>query len=144
MSALISIHYTVSKDVKRHTARKGDGASQFEPSTSKQDLKVLRAVHMLDTFDRVTIANTLDVPFGTVSRVLSQLCNSGYILQLNKSRAYQLGELDLFPWPADHRHNYDDDQEDAISSVLYEKSVHWPKLMKELAKVIKPKRRRKP
>lgn len=142
MSALISAHYTVSKDVKRRASRKGDGISKFTPSTSKQDLKVLRAIHMMDLFDRITIANTIDVPFGTVSRVISQLMNSGYVWPLNKSRVFTIDELNQFPWARDHAHNYDDSDNDTISSALYEKTAHWPKLMQELTKVLK--KRRKP
>lgn len=144
MSAMLDPSYQTGKGVKRRAVHKGSGASRFKPSTSKQDLKVLRAIHMLDVFDRITIANTLDIPFGTVSRVVSQLQNSGYVIPLNKLRVFKLSELNTFPWPKDHRHNYDDDAIDTIGSASYEKTLNWPKLMAALTKINKPKRKKKP
>jgi len=143
MNAMINLSYTTSKNTKRRALRKGTSPSLFTPSTSSQDLKVLRAVHMLDTFDRITVGNTVGVPFGPVSRVLRQLQNSGYIVPLNKARVFQLDELNAFPWPKGHLHNYDSGADDSISSAVYEKTISWPSLMKALTKTLKPKRKKK-
>lgn len=143
MSAMINLSYTTSKSVKQRAVHKGSGMAIFTPSTSAQDLKVLQAIHMLDTFDRITIGNCARVPFGTASRVFSQLQNSGYIVRLHETRKFKLSELNAFPWPKGHRHNYDEDQTKEIGSAIYKKTTSWPKLMVALTKVMKPKRKKR-
>ena len=143
MNAMLDLSYRTGQTTKRRAVRKGTGASLFKPSTSQQDLKVLRAIHMLDTFDRITVANVLDIPFGTVSRVVSQLMNSGYVIPLNKVKTFKRAELDAFPWPEDHRHNYDTESAVSVGSASYEKTANWPKLMVALSKINKPKPKKK-
>lgn len=55
------------------------GATPLRLSASADFRAVIRHVHVMSLFDRLGLALTINIPYGTVSRILTMLCNEGYI-----------------------------------------------------------------
>lgn len=104
----------------------------------------IRAIQALNLFDRVTIAVILKVPFGSVSRVISQLENEGYIVPAShKSFSWKMVRQN--PDLNGFRLNYSKKDgkvptSGELTSVTYHKSGTWDDLMKRWSHFLKSRK----
>mgnify|MGYP001612907731 CR=1 FL=1 len=92
---------------------------------SPQNIKILRAIDLADEgFSRTGLGVTMDIPYGSVSRVISELENSGYI--------EPSGSVEHFDAKAiretgieNNRINYSNSMPDKVTSKEYIKKNNW-------------------
>lgn len=72
------------------------GKTPVHLSASDDYRAVVRHIHVLPHFDRLQLALLINIPYGTVSRIITELFNEGYIERLyhlwNKKPVYEKRE----------------------------------------------------
>lgn len=69
------------------------GSTPVHLSSSDDYKAVIRHVHVMAIFDRLQLALLINIPYGTVSRILTELFNEGYIERVyhmwNRKKVYE-------------------------------------------------------
>lgn len=113
--------------------RHGPGLEPVRLSLTKDYRALVKALQVLPEFDRIGLAVLVDAPFGTVSRVLSELENENYIEPTGNKVVYTRADLVSNPDLQEHRLNYASGKKPTASSVSYRKSGKWPLFIKRWA-----------
>lgn len=113
--------------------------------SSNEDYKaVIRFIHLMPQFNRIEIAAIFKIPFGTVSRILAELTNEGFIEKTEEQTMYSemwiKRNRDLF----DHRMNYGSGKSGQRASVICIKSKTWPVFLSRWNTFLRTQRRRIP
>jgi hypothetical protein len=95
--------------------------------SSSEDYKaVIRAIHMLPRFDRILLSALYKIPFGTVSRILAELSNEGFVRKTQENAVYSEMWLKRNRDLMGHRMNYGTGGSGQRASVVCIKSQSWP------------------
>jgi hypothetical protein len=111
---------------------------------------VVRMVHVLPTVDRLGIGLVTGVPFGTVSRIISELDTDGYITspgsQVDLRLRYEAADTKpykLFEVTTKNgtRHNWNYGNCERSTSTIYGKTDKWPLFMRAYDRFLRRKGR---
>lgn len=113
------------------------GKTPVHLSYSTSYRNIIRTIHMLDQFDRIQVAAIHKVPFGTASRVFSELENERYIKSIRNNRYYIPSHLRRNEDLKDHRFNYSNSANGMIKSVICVKTERWDHFVKRWSRFLK-------
>ena len=119
--------------MKVHCSRgqRGSGISNLIFYRTPAFKYVVRAVDAIDEFDRIQLkiiaGPEQQIAFGTISRILSQMQNEGYIGRTGLKRTYSKRALRRNPDLVGLKFNYS--RSDDTSSVILTKTGKWTEFM---------------
>ena len=98
---------------------------------SEQYQAVIRAIHVLPQVDRLGLSLILGMPFGTVSRIISELLNEKYLRVVALAGYYDRKNFKgkIFQYDGKQLWNYGKSQ--TSKSVCLAKTRQWGKFMKK-------------
>jgi DNA-binding PadR family transcriptional regulator len=116
------------------------GATPLRLSASANFRAVIRHVHMMSHFDRLGLALMINIPYGTVSRILTMLYNEGYIEKVyhlwNKKKIYEKQGYSKGLPEANHdmrvngKTNWSYTDKDTAHQQLYRVSPKWDEFLR--------------
>ena len=116
------------------------GATPVHMSASPEYRAIVRAIHTLDKVDRLGLAFLTGIPYGSASRIISELCNEGYltaITEYKETHTRSRFRYPMFTWGAGKKYIWTYSHANESSSQIYVRSVTWPWFMSTYEKFLK-------